>query len=132
MVSGVVVAACPAIEIASKVIAMMSLNSTFLSERCASHRSRVLFLHERCPSLEIEHTGRMSSAILIARTGMAHTAVFILDNRVSGVTPNEAKFHASPIIMQYQHDMTWIKYPNAGDVTRQVQSVSVVEHPSVN
>jgi hypothetical protein len=57
---------------------------------------------------------------------------FILDNRVSGVTPNETKLHASPIIMQYQHDMTWTKYPNASDVTRQVQVVSVVEHPSMN
>jgi hypothetical protein len=82
--------------------------------------------------LEIKHTGGMGSAILLARTGMAHTAVFILDNRVSSVTPNEAKFHASPIIMQYQHDMTWIKYPNACDVTWQIQAVPVVEHPSVN
>jgi hypothetical protein len=39
---------------------------------------------------------------------MANTTVFILDNRASSVTPNEAKFHASPIIVEYQHDMTWI------------------------
>jgi len=58
--------------------------------------------------LEIEHTGRMSSAILVAAIGMADTAVFILNNRDSSVTPKKAKFHASPIIVEYQHDMTWI------------------------
>jgi hypothetical protein len=73
-----------------------------------SSGSRVLFLHEHCPCLEIKHTGRVSSTILVARTGMAHTTVFILDNRASGVTSNKAKFHASPIIVEYQHDMTWI------------------------
>ena len=92
----------------------------------------MLFLYERCPSFKIEHTGRMSSAILVAGIGMADTAVFILDNRVSSVTSKKAKFHASPIIMEYQHHMTGIKYPNSDHVTRQVQAVSVVEHPSVD
>ena len=74
----------------------------------------------------------MRSAILLARLCIAHTAVFILDNRLGGITPNKAEFRASSIIMEYQHDMPWIKYPNAGHVTGQVHAVSVIEYPSVD